>query len=189
MSNYIAVIFKSDAEAAAGLHKLWKLDDDGAITMHSAAIIRRNAVGDIEVSTKSTHPGVRTALGIGLGALVGALAGPVGVAAGVTVAAGAGIGAAAGGVVGLAGDTRKAVEHDELKRDLGFEVASGESAVVADVSEDWVAPVDDAMKALGGRVYRRDKRDVQANAFFGDYGNYMYPYDYEPYFAEPHYAY
>ena len=190
MDNYVAVIFDSDAKAAEGLHALWNLDSNGEITVHGAAVIRRDEKGYIQVSSKKTDPGVRTAVGIGVGALLGALAGPVGVAAGVAgastiaVGAAAGIGAATGGAVGLTADAVKATEHNEAVYETGFVMGVGQSAVIAEVSEDWATTIDDAMKALGGKVYRRPKSDLRTDAFFGDdgYGYYLYPYDYDPYY-------
>ena len=184
MDNYIAVVFPSDQEAYEGLHELWRLDDNGDITTHSAAVIHRDAIGDIDVATKDTHPGVRTALGVGIGALLGALAGPIGAAAGASIAvgAGAGVGAAAGGLIGLTGDAVKSGEHEEAAYETGFVLPVGQSAVIAEVTESWTTPVDTAMKQLGGTVYRRDKDDVNDDSYFGPYNSYMYPYDYDPYF-------
>ena len=190
MDNYIAVVFPTEAKSDEGLHALWRLDNTSEVTVHGAAVIRRDQNGYIQVAEKKTDPGVRTAVGIGVGALLGALAGPAGVAAGVagasSVAVGtaAGIGAAAGGAVGLTADAVKATEHDEAVYESGFVLPRGQSALLAEVSEDWATPIDTAMKNLGGVVYRRPKGDLRSDAFFGDdgYGYYMYPYDYDPYY-------
>lgn len=190
MDNYIAVIFNDEEKASKGLHALWKLDGDGEITLHGAAVIRRDRSGDIQVAANRTDPGVRTAVGIGIGALLGALAGPVGMAAGVAGAASvavgtaAGIGAAAGGTLGLTADAVKASEHEEAMYETGFVLKRGQSAVIAEASEDWATTVDSAMKDLGGVVYRRPKGDLRSDALFGDegYGYYLYPYEYDPYY-------
>ncbi len=190
MDKYIAVVFANDAKAATGLHALWDLDDRGDITVHGAAVIHRDRNGYVQVATKDTDPGVRTALGVGIGALLGALAGPVGVAAGIAgassiaVGTAAGIGAAAGGVAGLTADGIKAGEHEEAAYETGFVLERGQSAVIAEISEDWDSPLDTAMKPLGGTIYRRAKSDVRDDSLFGDgYEDYLYPYDYEPTYA------
>ncbi len=186
MDNYLAIVFNSDREAYEGLHELWNLDSPGDITAHGAAVIHRDEFDHVGVATKNTDPGVRTAVGVGVGALLGALAGPIGAAAGASIAVGtaAGIGAAAGGVVGLTADAVKSGEHDEAAYETGFVLARGQSAVVAEASEDWTTPVDTAMQRIGGVVYRRAKGDVRSDSFFGgEYDDYLYPYDYEPYFA------
>jgi uncharacterized membrane protein len=186
MNNYIAVVFNSDTAASDGLHALWNLDSNGDITVHGAAVLHRDKFGYIDVATKQTSPGLRTAIGVGVGALLGALAGPIGAAAGATIAAGtaAGIGAAAGGVAGLTADAVKSGEHEEAAFESAFAIANGQSAVVAEVSEDWTEPIDNAMKGLGGQIYRRAKSSVLDNSFGPDYySNYLYPYDYDPVFV------
>ncbi len=186
MSKYIAIVFDNEAKASAGLHALWDLDARGDITVHGAAVIRRDEFGYVQVATKSTDPGLRTALGIGLGALLGALAGPVGVAAGIAgasaiaVGTAAGVGAAAGGAIGLTADAVKSGEHEEAALETGFVLNRGESAVIAEISEEWEAPLNSAIRPLGGRIYRRSTSDVRYNSLFGTYADYLYPYDYEP---------
>jgi hypothetical protein len=39
--------------------------------------------------------------------------------------------------------------------DVATALTPGKYAVVADVDEDWVTPVDTRMKAVGGPVFRR----------------------------------
>src|SRR5258707_13132812 len=90
MRNYIAVVFDDTSKAYEGLHALWQLDDEMAITVHGTTVVHRNDWGEYQVDSKDTHPALATAVGVGIGALLGALAGP----------AGAAIGAAKGGAVG-----------------------------------------------------------------------------------------
>jgi len=186
MDNYVAVVFDTEQEASDGLHTLWKLDALGDVTVHGAAVIRRDNLGYVQVATKETNPGLRTAVGVGIGALLGALAGPIGSAAGATIAAGtaAGVGAATGGVIGLTADAIKSGEHEQAAYETGFVLKPGQSAVVAEVSEDWTTPIDTAMTRIGGTVFRKPKSDVNSDSFDGDYyDDYLYPYDYDPYYA------
>jgi len=179
MDNYVSVAFNSEDKASDALHELWRLDAAGDITVHGAAVVRRDALGYMQVATKHTDPGVRTAIGIGAGALIGALvAGPAGAAIGAKV----GVGAAAGGAVGLTADAVKSGEHEEAAYETSFVLQPGQAAVIAEVSEEWTTPVDTAMRRLGGVVYRRPKSDVRDDSVLGpDYGYYLYPYDYDPY--------
>jgi len=182
MDNYVSVVFDSEQKASDALHELWRLDAMGDITVHGAAVLRRDSMGYMQVASKHDDPGVRTAIGIGIGALIGALAGPAGAVAGAKVGAAAGIGAATGGAIGLTADAVKAGEHEEAAFETGFVLASGQAAVVAEISEDWTTPIDTAMSRLGGKVYRRPKGDVRSDSVWGpDYGYYLYPYDYDPY--------
>jgi uncharacterized membrane protein len=184
MENYIAIVFDNDSKAYVGLHELWKLDDDGDITVHGAAVIHRDQYGSVDVATKNTDAGLRTALGIGIGVLLGALAGPIGAAAGKVVAMGTatGIGAAAGGIAGATGDAMKEAENEQAEYESGFVLPRGKSAVIAEVSEDWTTPVDTMAQRAGGTVHRRSKDQMRKDTWDWDYSDYLYPYDYQPAF-------
>jgi uncharacterized membrane protein len=183
MRNYIAVVFDTSAQAYDGLHALWALDDDGAVTLHGTAVVHRDAWGEFQVDTKQTHPGLATAAGVGVGALLGALAGPAGAAIG--AAGGAAIGAATGGVVGITTDLVRADNRDQAAAETRLVVRNGQSAVIADVSEDSTTSIDSRMRQLGGAVFRRSKGAVQDDAWFDGpylypYDSYLYPYPYVP---------
>jgi len=182
MRNYIAAVFDNSSEAYEALHKLWQLDHAEEITVHGAAVVHRDNLGQFQVDTKETHPALATAVGVGVGALLGALAGPAGAAIG--AAGGAGIGAAAGGVTGLAVDAGRADTRHEAAAQTAFVLEDGQSAVIADVSEEWTQPIDTLMRGLGGVVYRRAKSDLEDDVWYEDgyypYDYYLYPYEYIP---------
>src|SRR5258708_15696201 len=98
MHNYIAVVFDNTSKAYEGLHALWQLDDAAEVTVHGTAVVHRDALGNFQVDTKETHPALATAAGVGVGALLGLLAGPAGAC--VWRARGGGHGAGAGGTRG-----------------------------------------------------------------------------------------
>jgi hypothetical protein len=143
----------------------------------------------IWLDTPLTPPRVRTAIGVGIGALLGLIAGPIGVAAGVagaaTLATGTamGVGALAGGAVGVTADAVKEDQRENAASESFFTLRHGQSAVVAEVTEDFESILDEAMKSLGGTIYRREN-NAETNAAFGAhyYGGYMYPYYYDPMF-------
>jgi uncharacterized membrane protein len=176
MHNYVAVVFDDRSKAYEGLHALWLLDDAAEVTVHGAAVVHRDALGNFQVDTKETHPALATAVGVGVGALLGLLAGPAGAAVG--AAGGAAVGAATGGMVGVTADLVRA-DATETR----FVLGAGQSAVIADVSEDWTSPIDTQMRKLGGIVYRRAKSDLEDDIWFDDnyfYPSYLYPYEYVP---------
>src|SRR5258708_2040960 len=158
MHNYIALIFNDTGKAYKALHALWQMDGQGDITVDGGPVVNRNNWGEFQVDTKETEPAMAPAFGVGIGALLGALAGPAGAAVG--AAGGAAIGAAAGGAVGLTTDLIRADTRDEAADETGFVLGAGQSAVIADVSEDWTTPIDRAMQKLGGKVYRRGRGGI-----------------------------
>jgi len=180
MRNYIAVIFDGTGKAYRGLHALWQLDTEGDITVHGSTVVHRDEWGQFQVDTKETHPALATAVGVGVGALLGALAGPAGAAVG--AAGGAAIGAGAGGVVGLTTDMVRADTRDQATDETAFVLDAGQSAVIADVSEDFTLPVESRMRELGGIVRRRAWSTLQDDSWFGEYipSSYLYPYEYIP---------
>jgi uncharacterized membrane protein len=179
MRNYIAVIFDGTRKAYKGLHALWKLDGDGEITVHGTTVVHRDDFGQFQVDTKETQPALATAVGVGIGALLGALAGPVGAAAG--AAGGAAIGAAAGGVLGVGADMMRADTRHQATDETAFFLDVGQSAVIADVTEESTLPIDSRMRELGGIVRRRSWSTLQEDAWYGDIpSNYLYPYEYLP---------
>ena len=180
MHNYIAMIFNDTGKAYKALHALWQLDGEGEITVHGATVVHRNAWGEFQVDTKETQPAMATAVGVGVGALLGALAGPAGAAVG--AAGGAAIGAAAGGAVGITTDLVRADARDQATDETAFVLDAGQSAVIADVSEDSTLPIDSRMRELGGVVRRRAFSTLQDDSWFGEYipSSYLYPYEYIP---------
>jgi uncharacterized membrane protein len=189
MRNYIAVVFNDPTKAYEGLHAIWQLDDEGLITAHGTTVVHRNDWGEYQVDSKDTHPALATAVGVGIGALIGALAGPAGAAVG--AAKGAAIGAASGGAVGAAADLGRADTRDQSRYETGWVLGTGQSAVIADVSEDSTFSIDERMRRLGGSVYRRAWSDVRDDKWFDDslypydgylspYDYYLYPYEYVP---------
>jgi uncharacterized membrane protein len=180
MRNYIAVVFDDTSKAYEGLHALWQLDDEMAITVHGTTVVHRNDWGEYQVDSKDTHPALATAVGVGIGALIGALAGPAGAAVG--AARGAAIGAASGATVGAVADVARADTRDESRYETALVLTAGQSAVIADVSEDTTFAVNERMRQLGGTVHRRAYGDVRDDKWFGDYpyDYYLYPYEYVP---------
>ncbi|WP_201509568.1 hypothetical protein [Psychrobacter alimentarius] len=195
MNNYVAIVFSSEQKAHDGLRALWHLDDEAKITVHGASIVRRDTGGHIKISNRHSDFGRDTAIGVGIGALLGLLAGPIGIAAGIAgaaaisasavgISAATGIGALAGGAIGVTADAVNAGERDYATYDAFFILKDGEFAVLAEVSEHWVEVINDTMVDLSGAVYRRSKSDI-TNATFGPnyYGYYLHPY----YYAPPYY--
>jgi uncharacterized membrane protein len=187
MNTYVAIVFSSEDKAHEALRKLWYLDEEGSLTVHGAAVMRRDEMGHIRVGELNSAFGTRTAIGVGIGALLGLLAGPFGIAAGAagatvaSIAATTGVGALTGAAIGAAADIVTEDNRDEAAFKSSFTLGLGQSAVVAEISEDWTKVLDDAMKALGGTIHRRPD-NAFADAAFGQsyYGTSLYPYYYEP---------
>jgi len=153
MERLLAVVFNDEAKAYEGLHALNQLDGEGSITAYAAQVIQKDASGKIiSKQTEGNFP-LQTAKGLWLGSLIGLLGGPVGM----------GIGAAVGSSAGVLGDLNIAGLNADYVDEVSKALTPGKIAVVADVDEDWVTPVDTRMEALGGVVFRTARRQFEAD--------------------------
>jgi len=76
---------------------------------------------------------------------------------------GLGIGAAVGSSAGALGDLNIAGLNADYVNEVTKALTPGKVAVVADVDEDWVTPVDTRMESLGGVVFRTARRQFEAD--------------------------
>jgi len=150
MEKMLAVIFDDQSKAFRGSEILKALDTEGSITVHSQAVIQKNADGTISVHENDDFP-VRTAGGTALGSLIGLFGGPVGL----------GIGAMAGALVGSLNDLYVAGVDADFVDEVVAKLTPGKYAVVADMSEEWEAPVDTRMEPVGGIIFRTPKKNFE----------------------------
>ena len=150
MNRMAVVIFENEGKAYQGKQALWDLDAEGSVTVYASAVVARNPDGTTEV--KHQEPGVLgTLLGTPMGALIGLIGGPTGAA----------IGAAAGLSAGLVADLDNVRIGSDFVDDVRSQLSPGQAALIAEIDEDWTAPLDTRMETLGGRVYRRSLSEVR----------------------------
>ena len=144
MYKMLAVVFNDEKSAYEGVRALTELNREGSIDVFAAAVLQKDAHG--WVATKKVHSDfpIQTFAGTAIGGLIGLLGGPAGVA----------VGSAAGVVAGLLGDMYTANVDEEFLTEVSTALTPGKWAVIAEVDEDWVTPVDTRMEALGGVVHR-----------------------------------
>lgn len=158
MNNLLVVVFDTDVAAEAGTHALRHLDSEGDITLYALGVLAKDAEGLVSVRTAANSFGVGAGTGLAVGALIGLLAGPVGVV----------VGAAAGTLLGTVRDYWVTGVGPAFIEEASIFLKPGKTAVVAEVEEDWVTPVDTAMEALGGAVIRRARMAVMQDQFDQD---------------------
>jgi uncharacterized membrane protein len=154
MDKVIAVVFNNETRAYEGLRAIRELHHDGHITIYDDAVVVKDASGN--VATREVSDGsVGTVVGLLTGSLIGVLGGPVGVA----------VGASTGTLAGAAFDLSRAGINADFVDEISASLLPGTAAVLAEVDEDWQAPIDGRMEALGGHVFRRNRIDVE-DAYF-----------------------
>jgi uncharacterized membrane protein len=145
MNKVLVAVFDTETAGYEGLSALKDLHRDGDITLYGTALLVKDASGAVSVKQTADEGPLGTALGMLTGSLVGLLAGPVGFA----------VGASTGGLTGLIFDLAKSGIDIGFVDEVSKVLIPGKTAVLAEVEETWVTPVDTRIGQLGGIVFRR----------------------------------
>ena len=158
MEKMVVVVFDDKSQANDGIAALKQLDKEGSISVHAGSLIKKTSDGKAElVETKEEFP-VRAVGGTAIGGLIGVLGGPIGVF----------VGAASGAVLGAFADLYSSGVNAEFVEEVSGKLTSGKYAIVADISEEYVTPLDTKMESLGGQVMRTRKRYEEIDQLKGD---------------------
>jgi len=150
MNKMLIAIFDNETAADAGLRALRQLHAAGDITLYATGVITKDASGQVIVKQMADQGPVGTASGMAVGSLIGLLGGAVGVV----------VGAATGTIVGAVRDFWVAGVGLDFVAEAQATLQPGKVALVAEIEEEWVIPVDSALEALGGQVLRRTRSEV-----------------------------
>ena len=140
MERMLTVLFSDESKAYEGSRALKDLDSEGSISIYAQAVIRKNPDGTISIKQAGDEFPVRTVTGTAIGALIGLLGGPIGFSVGV----------AAGTLVGALADVHASGVNEDFLGEVSTRLTPGKWAVVSDLSEEWMTPVDNRMETLGG---------------------------------------
>ncbi len=151
MTKYIVVTFPNESKAYEGRRALGELHAEGSITVYGSAVITKEKDGRIAIREAVDSGPLGMSVGALVGGLVGVLGGPAGMALGL------GTGSIVGGIADLANAGVGADFVDAVSEKL----APGKSALVAEISEDWITPLDVRMEAIGGDVMRKWRSDFE----------------------------
>jgi len=154
----LVVVFENEDKAIEGSHVLRGLDGDGFIAVYDAAIISKNADGTTSVKHGGEYRALETLTGVAVGSLIGLLVGPLGVLGG---ALGAATGAVGGTLVGALSDFENIRVGSDFIADVAKEIVPGKAALVAEIEEEEITPVDESMETLGGHVLRRSLHELK----------------------------
>ena len=151
MDRMLVVVFDSENKAYEGKNALQQLASEGSIGVYAYAVLAKQADGTATIKQGDDAGPISTLAGTSFGALLGMLGGP----AGMLVGAAAGMGAGAGV------DFANLGIGEDFIDDVTKVLKPNTVALVAEVEEDWIAPVDTRMEAIGGIVFRRALAEVQ----------------------------
>ena len=145
MDKMVVIVFNDEAKAYEGTKALKGLHAEGNLTLYQFAVITKDSTGTISVKDSSSQGPVGTALGWATGGLIGLLGGPVGFA----------VGAVSGTLAGSLFDLSQLGIGSDFLDEVSLYLLPGKSAVVAEIDEEWITPLDTRADALGGTVFRR----------------------------------
>ena len=154
MDRMLVVVFNNENQAYEGKKALQQLDDEGSISVYAYAVLAKNADGTATVKQGDDVGPMGTLLGTSFGTLIGVLGGPAGMA----------LGATAGMAAGSTLDLDNVRVGSDFIDDVQKVLSPNKFALIAEVDEDWTAPVDTRMEAIGGTVFRRALSEVSQTA-------------------------
>lgn len=158
MSKYVVVIFPDEASAYEGTRALKALHAEGSLTVYGMAVVAKDANGKLSVKQAADAGPLGTAVGTLVGGLAGLLGGP----------AGAAVGMGTGAMVGWLTDIYDAGVGIDFVNAVSAKLTPGKTAVIAEVFEDWVTPLDTRMEALRGVVIREWRSDFEDGQIEGE---------------------
>ena len=145
MHKILISVFDTETAAFKGVTALKELHRDGDITLYASTVIAKDASGWQSVKQADDSGPAGTLVGLVTGSLIGLLGGPVGVA----------VGAYAGTMGGIFYDLFHAGVSMDFVNEVAADLTPGKVALVADIDEEWVTPVETRFGALGATTYRR----------------------------------
>jgi uncharacterized membrane protein len=145
MERMLVVVFDNEKRAYQGKTVLGDLQREGSITLYAEAVVVKHADGTVTVKETDDAGPLGTLAGTAVGGLIGVLGGPVGLA----------IGATSGLALGSIYDVDAARVGWDFIDDVTKSLTPNKVALVAEIDEEWTAPVDARMEAIGGTVFRR----------------------------------
>jgi len=150
MNKMLVVVFNDETKAYEGVKALKELHDEASLTLYATAVIARDANGEVIVKEAADKGPIGTAVGLLTGSLIGLLGGPVGLV----------VGAYGGAIGGLTYDLVQLGISSDFLDEISQKLTPGKVAIVAEIDEEWVTPLDTRMEMLGGIVERRARWDV-----------------------------
>jgi uncharacterized membrane protein len=147
MDKFIVAVFPDESSAYDGLRRLKSLHEARSIALYGWAVLKKDADGKVSVKETGDQDVGNTVIGALTGGLVGVLGGPVGALMGLSV----------GALAGSFGDLRDLDIEEAFLDQVSDQLKPGRSAVVAEIFETWVTPLDVEIEAAGGTVLRQTR--------------------------------
>jgi len=151
MNKVIFVGFDTEQKAYEGDRALHDMHREGTLTLYNDPVVVKDPSGVVAVRRAPEGEPVGALGGMLTGGLIGLLGGPIGAA----------VGLGTGTLIGAAFDlTKEGIDRDFVE-DAGTRLEPGKAAVIAEIDEQWQAPLDTRMDGLGGKLVRRTQTQIE----------------------------
>jgi len=155
MERMLVVVFDREDKAYKAAKVLEGLKDLSLIALNADAIVTKNSRGETTVAHPHTLDPQATMGGTAAGSLIGFFGGPVGLF----------VGAVTGALIGASADLVRARVGSDFVTQVIEALEPGKTALVAEIDEEDMDPIDHRMASLGGSVFRRDLLAVEDEAY------------------------
>lgn len=158
MNKMLIAVFNSETAAEAGVLALHRLHANGDITLYAKGLMVKDQAGGFTVKMAMDQGPVTMVNGLAVGSLVSLLG----------ASRGALVGPGRGSVVSAMRDFWMAgVGLDFVEEAEGF-LLPGKAALVVEIEEECVIPVDNVLESVGGHVLRRGRCELAEAQFDHD---------------------
>jgi uncharacterized membrane protein len=152
-NNVVVVTFQQDSGAYEALTEVKQLGAQGQLEVQAGAVVLREPSGNLIIKDQAGDRRITgTATGGLLGLLIGVLAGPFGIL----------LGGATGVLMGSLFDIEDEDDTESVLGEISQAVRPGQTALLAEVTEQSPEVLDAAMARLHGSVLRRPVAEVEA---------------------------
>lgn len=148
MENILIVVFDGEGSAYEALNYLNQLDRSEVVDVYAGWVIEKEADGRITERGWQGNLAFPTMSGIAPGLLTGLFGGPAGIGVGPTIS----------GLTGINRDLHASGVKSHFVNDVAAVLKPGKFAMVADVNEEQVSSIDSRLEAIGGAVFRTEKK-------------------------------
>jgi uncharacterized membrane protein len=150
MHRVLVVVFDDETKASQGEKALLQLDHEGGIHVCCHAVLAKQADDTAKLGQKHNFGPLDSLLSTPVASLIALLGGPEAL----------GTSAATGFTSGKMADADNARLGEDFVDDVREALLAGKVAVIAEITENWTAPVDARMEQIGGIVFRRTLSSV-----------------------------
>jgi uncharacterized membrane protein len=151
MRKFIVVIFPNETAAYEGTQAFKQLNAEGSLALYGMTVVTKDADGTLSVKQSADQGPLGTAVGTLTGGLIGLIGGPVGVV----------IGLGGGALIGSLSDLYNLGVSADFVQEVSQELTPGRTAVITEVDEEWITPLDTRIEAIGGIVVREWRTEVE----------------------------